>query len=241
MERERFIAGVRQALGRGKGAIAPDYGPLQESPRMIEERAAQVWEKLQLKGGRLAQKLAEVAEARGWRVFRAPGARGALDYVCDLAQATGCLQVVRSGQEVFQAVPVDGPLSGLGVRVTVMSRDSGLSEAELRVAAAEARMGITGADYAIAETGSVVLLGQRGTSRLVSLLPPIHVALVLPRQILDNLEDLFVLRRAAYHGGGHDMGSYLNFITGPSRTADIEQRLIVGVHGPREAHLVLIE
>lgn len=241
MERQKFIRGVREALGRGEGAVAPGYGPLQESPQRIEERAAEVRAMLQTQEGRVAERLAEVAAARGWKVFSAPGAEGALNYVCDLARTAGCLQVVRSSQDVFQAVHVDGPLSRLGVGVTVMTRDSGLSREELRARAAQAGMGVTGADYAIAETGSVVLLGQRGTSRLVSLLPPIHVALVLPRQILDSLEDLFVLRRSAYYGGGHDMGSYLNFITGPSRTADIEQKLIVGVHGPREAHLVLIE
>ena len=81
---------------------------------------------------------------------------------------------------------------------------------------------------------------RRGLSRLVSLVPPIHVALVRPQDVVASLDDLFLLRRLEYHRNGGDMGSYLNFITGPSRTADIEQQLVVGVHGPKEVHLILL-
>jgi len=105
---------------------------------------------------------------------------------------------------------------------------------------AAADLGITGADYAVAETGSVVVLPRRGLSRLVSVLPPVHVALVRPQEVVATLDDVFLLRRLEYYRNGGDMGSYLNFITGPSRTADIEQTLVVGVHGPREVHLVLL-
>ena len=71
-------------------------------------------------------------------------------------------------------------------------------------------------------------------------MPPIHVALVRPQDVVETLDDIFLLRRLEYHRNGRDMGSYLNFITGPSRTADIEQTLVVGVHGPRETHMVLL-
>ena len=105
---------------------------------------------------------------------------------------------------------------------------------------AEADLGITGADYAMVETGTVVLLPRAGLSRLVSLAPPVHLAIVRPQEVLETLDDLFVLRRLAYYQNGEDMGSYMNFITGPSRTADIEQTLVIGVHGPKEAHLLLL-
>ena len=87
---------------------------------------------------------------------------------------------------------------------------------------------------------SVVVLPRRGLSRLVSLVPPVHVAVVRPQDVVDSLDDVFLFRRLEYYRNGEDMGSYLNFITGPSRTADIEMRLVVGVHGPKEVHLVLL-
>ena len=58
-----------------------------------------------------------------------------------------------------------------------------------------------------------------GVSRVTSLLPPVHVALVKPSQTLEGLDDLYLLRRLAYLRDGVDAGSYMNFITGPSRTA----------------------
>ena len=111
---------------------------------------------------------------------------------------------------------------------------------EVRRRLSEAGVGITGADFAIAETGSVIVLPRRGLSRLVSVVPPVHVAIVRPQDVIADLDDLFVLRRLEYHRNGGEMGSYLNFISGPSRTADIEQTIVVGVHGPREVHLVLL-
>ena len=75
---------------------------------------------------------------------------------------------------------------------------------------------------------------------MVSLGPPVHLAIVNSQEIVDTLDDVFLLRRLDYLRNGGDMGSYLNFISGPSRTADIEQTLVVGVHGPKEVHMVIL-
>ena len=101
-----------------------------------------------------------------------------------------------------------------------------------------ADLGITGVDYAIAETGTCVIIPRAGVSRLVSLLPPVHIALVESGQVLPSLDELFTLRRDDFLNG--NLGSYMNLITGPSRSADIEYQLITGVHGPGEVHMVLI-
>ena len=232
---------MREALGR-KHKV-PDFPVphLQVALPQLEERVRAVLRRAGEQDLGLLKTLCNVALVQGWKVCRAPNTKEALDYICNLASSLGTSLVVRSEQEVFQDLPVDGPLSRIGVDVTVMAQTSGLSREALRQRAAQAGMGITGVDYAIAETGSVVVLPRRGLSRLVSLVPPVHVAIVRPQEVLESLEDLFILQRLAYHQAGGDMGSYMNFITGPSRTADIEQTLVIGVHGPKEAHLVLLE
>ena len=100
---------------------------------------------------------------------------------------------------------------------------------------ASADIGITSADYALAATGTVVMLSSPSEARLVSLLPPVHIA-VFPRScVLANLDELLsILPRPA------DQTSSMVLITGPSRTADIEQILVRGVHGPGEIHVVVV-
>ena len=78
-----------------------------------------------------------------------------------------------------------------------------------------------------------------GVSRAVSLLPPVHVAIVEAGRVLPSLDELFTLRRSDFLNG--TMGSYMNIITGPSRSADIEYTIVKGVHGPGEVHLVLLD
>lgn len=206
----------------------------------LERRATEALRRVQERQRPLIEELARVAGLRGWKVYRAPTVEEALDHLRSLSTALGARAAVRSSQEVFRQVAVDAALAGAGVRVTVMARDGGAAPDRARQEAAQADVGITGADYAIAETGTVVLLPRRGVSRLVSLLPPVHVALVRPAEVLESLDDLFLLRRWAYYQGKGDMGSSMNFITGPSRTADIEQTLVVGAHGPKETHMIIL-
>jgi len=94
--------------------------------------------------------------------------------------------------------------------------------------------GVSRAVYALADTGSVVLVASPEEPRAASLLPDTHVTLVSERVILAGLEELFA-------AVGDDLPSSLAIVTGPSRSADIEQLLTVGVHGPGEVHVVIQE
>ena len=96
-----------------------------------------------------------------------------------------------------------------------------------------ADIGISGVDHLIAETGSLAMLTQTDEPRSLSLLPPIHIVIADHSQILPDLFDLFASLR--------EMPSCLSIITGPSKTGDIELRLVTGVHGPGEVHVVLID
>jgi L-lactate dehydrogenase complex protein LldG len=111
-----------------------------------------------------------------------------------------------------------------------------IDPAELRVACAQAPVGITSADFALADTGTLVMIASASEARLVSLLPPVHVAVVPCGRILTGLDELFtILPDPAAQT------SSMVLITGPSRTADIEQILVRGVHGPGEVHVVLVD
>ncbi|MCH8014659.1 MAG: lactate utilization protein [Candidatus Dadabacteria bacterium] len=104
---------------------------------------------------------------------------------------------------------------------------------------ANADIGITEVDYAIADTGTLVLLTDKNQPRSVSLLPPIHVAIVRPENLVRNIKDLFIILKSRLQNS-EDITSCMTFITGPSRTADIELSLTLGVHGPKELYVVIL-
>ena len=240
--KESFIGSIRQALGRT--GVDPDepYAVLQEELTVLEERAKSTLERLVQNRDSLVMELARVAALRGWVVHQAPDTEVALDYVRGLIEEKKAKFIVRSDEEVFRQVPLDNLLESLEAKVMVMARgQDGESDFVDSFDPTSADLGITGVDYAIAETGTAVILPRKGISRLVSLLPPVHLALVRPSEVLESLDDLYLLRRLAYHRGQGDMGSYMNFITGPSRTADIEQTLVIGAHGPKETHMIILD
>jgi len=112
----------------------------------------------------------------------------------------------------------------------------------LRAKFIEATVGISGANLAIAETGTIMLVTNEGNADLTTTLPPVHIALFGIDKVVASLDDaVAVLRMLPRSGTGQVMSSYVNWITGPSRSADIEQSLTIGVHGPREMHCVILD
>src|SRR5438270_10275434 len=106
----------------------------------------------------------------------------------------------------------------------------------------DATVGISGANMAIAETGTIVLVTNEGNADLTTTLPPVHVAVFGIDKLVASLDDaVAVLRMLPRSGTGQIMSSYVNWITGPSRSADIEQSLTIGVHRPREMHCVILD
>ncbi len=99
-----------------------------------------------------------------------------------------------------------------------------------------AAIGITGALAGLADTGSIALASGPGRGRIVSLLPPVHIALLPVAKLYPSLPAFL-----AEHPGVTRQTSGLVFITGPSRTGDIEQILTLGVHGPCEIHVLLLQ
>jgi L-lactate dehydrogenase complex protein LldG len=111
-----------------------------------------------------------------------------------------------------------------------------LSE-DLRSRANDLYTGFTRADYGIAETGSLILESTSEDLRLATMLSEVHVAVLLKSKIVP---DAFALEKT-FTERFSQPPCYLAFITGASRTADIERVLTIGVHGPQEVHLLLLE
>ncbi len=130
-----------------------------------------------------------------------------------------------------------------GLHVAVAPSD-GQEEARRRYreAATRARLGVTSADFALAETGTLILLSGAGRPRSASLLPDTHIAIFAKDRLLETLEQVGVMLEALHVDPAGPMGGgAISFITGPSRTADIELTLTRGVHGPKEVHAVFVE
>jgi L-lactate dehydrogenase complex protein LldG len=107
---------------------------------------------------------------------------------------------------------------------------------EARAAADRDALGVTGTFAALAETGTLMLLSGPDTPATVSLLPETHVAIVPAERIVKRMEDGWALARA-------ELGMLpraVNFVSGPSRTADIDQTLVLGAHGPYRLHMVIV-
>lgn len=162
------------------------------------------------------------------------------------------------------AVELGGWLSGLGLQTAVIDSDPAWSATGLSIKSivesagmsletvdgsavpadlVDFDLGITLADAAIAETGSIAQCARPFRPRSISLVPRCHLVLVPRDRLLAAPEDLFegVTSHATWAGGKEGFESYFTWITGPSRTADIEKTLTIGVHGPARMGVFLLK
>jgi L-lactate dehydrogenase complex protein LldG len=96
---------------------------------------------------------------------------------------------------------------------------------------------VTGCELLIARTGTIVL-SAANSGRITSVYAPVHICIAYTSQLVYDLSDAFQHLTQKY---GSQLPSFITFATGPSRTADIEKTLVVGVHGPKEVYLFLID
>ena len=100
------------------------------------------------------------------------------------------------------------------------------------------QVGISWADFAIADTGAIVEFATDDAMRLVTALPLVHISLVRASDLVATLKEAAAPIRNFYNE--NPLNATVSFISGPSRTADIEMRLILGVHGPAETHVIIV-
>lgn len=117
-----------------------------------------------------------------------------------------------------------------------------LAREKMRQYFIEADIGISGANLAVAESGTLVIISNEGNARLVTSLPPVHVAIITTEKFVRTLEQAATLIKCLIlASSGLKLTSYVSFITGPSRTTDIEKELVIGAHGPKELHIIILD
>lgn len=188
-------------------------------------------------GRTLIESFRRELEPLGGASYVASSAGQAIDLVLELLRDVG-------GRDLLMWDDPALPLQGVGDAV----RRNGYTRLEIAVPAdnsgrrtklaelERANAGITGALAGIADTGSLALVSSPVSPRLASLLPPAHIALLRTAQLFPDMASFF----AAHPDVTRD-ASNLTFVTGPSRTADIELTLQRGVHGPKFLHVILLD
>ncbi|GBE21840.1 lactate utilization protein C [bacterium BMS3Bbin01] len=218
MKREAFLAGVRAALAGGQIPDAPatDPGPLLPDLPAVD-KIVRFTESLKAIDGHVhvgdpLRILDEIVERYGPGPF--------LSWDSDRLPVSGVIErLERAG-----CSPVDA----------IVSASADVRRAH-QMAYMDVHLGLTGAEAAFAESGSIVVRSGPGRPRMASAIPLIHIALLQTDRIFRSPMHWIMDSRADLASGANVI-----YITGPSRTADIEQQLTLGVHGPKELHVILI-
>jgi L-lactate dehydrogenase complex protein LldG len=216
---------------------------------VICETAEALQARLQVQRQQLVARLQEELSAVGGKVVRVQSVAEATQYVTQLALDLEARLIVRWQSDVLDALEIDTSLAQAGIdvhlaappQVDALESETDAKRQEVRERLARAEIGLSGVDYAIAETGTLALSALPGQMRGVSLLPPVHVAVASSEQIVATLADCLTLLQAKGPSLPERLSSCVSFITGPSRTGDIELSLTIGVHGPGELHLVILD
>ncbi len=222
-DRERFLERVRQAVAEGNraGSTAP-----------LPSRGS-----IGYQGGGpdpLARFCAELTTAGG-RPYVVPDRAGVLGVLLPLLHERRVRKVLLGRDQFLDSLELAASLRAEGTEVLAVDD---LPDALARKQFFAADLGLSGVDYLVAETGSVALRSRPDQPRSLSLLPPVHVAVAHRGQIVPDLFDLFETRLQADQDG---LPASLSLITGPSKTGDIELRLVTGVHGPGEIHVIVVD
>ena len=168
------------------------------------------------------------AKAVSGDVFRVPAAAEAREALIRLVDAVQAKKAVVVESPLQEAAGITAALRSRGVTVYTEAAD-------IAAHADTADIGISGVEFGIAETGSVFQDGCDIATRLVTILPPLHVVFLSSARIVPGITEAFDIISRSFDRG------YVGLITGPSRTADIERVLTIGVHGPSRFAIIAVD
>jgi L-lactate dehydrogenase complex protein LldG len=224
MSRESFLSRVRQAAQAGRAyrvhlqPVPPEVGYVGVA-------------------GDLCDKMVEEVDAVGGKAFRVPDLLAARELLGTLLEEATAKSALCWEHDVLHRLGLAELLHSRGVERHDHDSLSWLDPKSQRASMLACDIGISSVDCAIAETGTLMVCSRPGQERVASLLPPMHVAIVERRQIVPDLIDAFGL---LHERGLENLASNTTFITGPSKTGDIELQLTTGVHGPKHWRVILV-
>lgn len=225
MDRDAFLARVRESAAVGRAyrvhlRPVPDHvGYLGVQDDLVERFAAEV-------------------DAVGGQSFIVPDLAAARTALHRLLEEAGARSALCWQHELLDRLGLAEALAAPGVAMHTYDSLSKLPPAEQRRVQLACDIGITSCNCAIAETGTLMLCSRPGQERAASLLPPYYVSIVERAQIVPDLIDSF--RTLNFEPETLNIPSNVTFITGPSKTGDIELQLTTGVHGPGKWRVIVI-
>ncbi|MDL1903003.1 hypothetical protein FBR02_19820, partial [Anaerolineae bacterium CFX9] len=166
------------------------------------------------------------------------GEDAAREKVLELLAAHGTKRLLAWEFQYLPIARMEAAIRSAGIDILVPDvRDE--DRPEMLALAEQAQVGLTGADAAAAATGTLIVTTAPGKGRIPTVLAPVHLAVIRADQIVPRIESWVAQQRSAGMAGIRSAGNVC-FITGPSRTGDIEMELILGVHGPGRVQVVII-
>ncbi len=249
-DRRLFIDSVETALGRNH--------PRQDcfENTFPEPAAAAVKRQLETILARSAPRrqalldlLAERGQSLNLKVIAVADPAAAGDYIADLVRTRepewgGEKQVAAWQHPLIAEMGLEDILAPDGIPVLISAeQDPENQPAQLarhREQVVGAFVGVTAADYCLADTATLVMRTRPGQARSISLVPSIHIAVLRLEQILADLQEFYAVLRHELQIDGEGLTNCMTFISGPSKTADIELVMVHGAHGPRELCIIVV-
>ncbi len=191
----------------------------------------------------LVQTFKKECELVSGKVYVARTNDEACQFLSSIIKEAGIKRYIKWNSPLLRRLEIDHLFDSLGVQ-NMLSEEkystNKVVQKDYTGPASKAELGITGVDFSLADTGTLVLRTSPDKNRATSLLSPVHVAVMESKQILSSSDELIARLLLDLEEKG-DLDSCLTLITGPSLTADIELNLVIGIHGPRELHVIILE
>ncbi len=185
----------------------------------------------------LIERFIEETELLMGEAFVCEGDNAACDQVLRLLQSHETTHALTWDFKYIPIAGLENAVRDLGITITQPDIQDEF-HFETLAGIEPAQVGLTGADFAVAATGTLVVSTGPGKGRIATVLPPTHIAVITADQMLPRLENWIAIQREREMNLFYDTANVC-LITGPSRTGDIEKKLVLGMHGPGEVQIVI--